>query len=205
MLIGLPRNPHSSGFKKGASTTRPPPGASVFNGLHSLGGSALAHPTTHFAPTASTFDTVSAQSSIIRTRCQVLPASSLEGRVRRKDRIRVAPDPCPVWMPVCSCRPASFRTLYRRRSGERAARSKPRASTLDLIQHLRAELWGEGLRRFCDFASTPATPNRQKLSTAPPHRAASCFPLNLCPFCLALELHWLCIRDRCPSPKPLSI
>ena len=36
----------------------------------------------------------------------------------------------------------------------RAKQSKPRASTQDLIQQLRAELWGEGLRRFCGFPST---------------------------------------------------
>jgi hypothetical protein len=51
----------------------------------------------------------------------------------------------------------------------RAGRSKPRATTLDLMQHLRAELWGEGLRRFCGFASTPAAiPKPQKLSHALP-------------------------------------
>ena len=51
----------------------------------------------------------------------------------------------------------------------RARRSKPRATTLDLIQHLRAELWGEGLRRFCGFPSNPSpTPTPQKLSAALP-------------------------------------
>ena len=36
----------------------------------------------------------------------------------------------------------------------RAKRSQPRPSTQDLIQQLRAELWGEGLPRFRGFPST---------------------------------------------------
>ena len=36
----------------------------------------------------------------------------------------------------------------------RAKRSKPRPSTQDLIQQLRAELWGDSLRRFSGFPST---------------------------------------------------
>ena len=51
----------------------------------------------------------------------------------------------------------------------RAHRLKPRASTLDLVQHLRAELWSEGLRHFCGFASTPSpTLKPQKLSGSLP-------------------------------------
>ncbi len=51
----------------------------------------------------------------------------------------------------------------------RARRSKPHATTLDLIQHLRAELWGHGLRRFCGFPPTPSpTPTPKKLSAALP-------------------------------------
>jgi len=51
----------------------------------------------------------------------------------------------------------------------RAGRCKPRASALDQIQHLRAELWGEGLRRFCGFMSNPApNPSPQKLSCSLP-------------------------------------
>ena len=32
-----------------------------------------------------------------------------------------------------------------------AGKKKPRATTQDLLQRLRAELWGEGLRHFCSF------------------------------------------------------
>ena len=34
-----------------------------------------------------------------------------------------------------------------------AGKKKPRATTQDLLQRLRAELWGEGLRHFCSFPS----------------------------------------------------
>ena len=38
-----------------------------------------------------------------------------------------------------------------------AGQKKQRATTQDLLQRLRAELWGEGLRHFCSFPS-PARP-----------------------------------------------
>ena len=51
----------------------------------------------------------------------------------------------------------------------RARRAKPRASTLDLMQHRRAELWGEGLRRFRGFPS-PSSPTQSPQNAVNPNR-----------------------------------
>ena len=50
-----------------------------------------------------------------------------------------------------------------------AGKKKPRATTQDLLQRLRAELWGEGLRHFRGFPS-PGHPDMkpQKLQHSLP-------------------------------------
>ena len=51
----------------------------------------------------------------------------------------------------------------------RAGNKKPRATTQDLLQRLRAELWGEGLRHFCSFPSAGDTAMKpQKLQQSLP-------------------------------------
>ena len=50
-----------------------------------------------------------------------------------------------------------------------AGKKKPRATTQDLLQRLRAELWGEGLRHFCSFPSAGDTAMKpQKLQHSLP-------------------------------------
>ena len=55
----------------------------------------------------------------------------------------------------------------------RTGREKPRATTHDLIQHLRAELWGPalGVPHFSGFSSPPAAAHNPEKST--PNLAAA--------------------------------